>query len=206
MKITWIGHSCFRIDNDGYSVIFDPYEDGYVPGLTPVREKANMVICSHGHGDHAAEGNIEILEEMACPFIITLIDSFHDGEGGKLRGENKIAILDDGETRVAHFGDQGCMPDDEAIEELMDVDIALIPVGGHYTVDAREAAEIVKRINAKTIIPMHFRDDKKGFGFDVISPVDEFVNETQGAAFTEESVYDTDSGKTGVVGLVPRNL
>ena len=47
MKITWIGHSCFRIEEDGYSIIIDPYEDGSVPGLAEVRETADAVICTH---------------------------------------------------------------------------------------------------------------------------------------------------------------
>lgn len=39
MKITWIGHACFKVENEGYSVILDPYADGSVPGYTSVREK-----------------------------------------------------------------------------------------------------------------------------------------------------------------------
>ena len=32
MKITWIGHSCFKVEEAGYRIVFDPYDDGYVPG------------------------------------------------------------------------------------------------------------------------------------------------------------------------------
>ncbi|MBO4235391.1 MAG: MBL fold metallo-hydrolase [Firmicutes bacterium] len=203
MKITWIGHSCFKIEKDGFTVVFDPYEDGSVPGLISVREKANMVISSHGHGDHSAAENVEIIYGGACPFIITSVESFHDGERGALRGVNNITILDAGEVRLAHFGDQGCMPDDEAIEELMDIDVALIPVGGYYTVDGIEASEIVRKVKAKTIIPMHYRDEERGFGFDVISTVYDFVNAMGSADFTEKSVYDTAEEKSGAVVLVP---
>ena len=203
MIITWIGHSCFKIEKDGFSIVFDPYQDGYVPGLKPVREEADIVICSHEHGDHNARNRVELKDEGVCPFIITTLDSYHDDKDGTLRGENRITILDDGVIRVAHFGDQGCMPADELIEELMDIDVALIPVGGHYTIDGNEAAEIVKRINAKTIIPMHFRDEK--FGFDVISGVDMFINAMGSAEFIEKHEYDTESQKSGVVVLVPAN-
>ena len=202
MKITWIGHSCFKIEKDGFTVVFDPYDDGYVPGLLPVREEADMVICSHEHGDHNARSRVVVKDGGLCPFIITTLNSFHDDKDGELRGENKITILDDGEKKLAHFGDQGCMPGDELIEELMDIDIALIPVGGHYTIDGNEAAEIARKINAKTIIPMHFRSDR--FGFDVISGVDIFLNAMGAAEFTEESIYDTDSNKEGVIILQPK--
>ena len=204
MKIKWIGHSCFKIEKDGYSVVFDPYDDGYVPGLNPVREEANEVICSHEHGDHNARNRVELKEGAQCPFIITSLESFHDDKEGSLRGENRITILEDGEVRLAHFGDQGCMPGQEILDELMDIDVALIPVGGHYTIDGVEAAELVKRINAKTVIPMHFRDEK--FGFDVISGVDVFVNAMGAAEFTEKSEYHTDTKKEGVVVLVPANV
>jgi hypothetical protein len=62
MKITWIGHACFKIESNGYTLIIDPYEDGYVPGLKPLRETADMVLCSHEHGDHNAKDLIEITE------------------------------------------------------------------------------------------------------------------------------------------------
>ena len=47
MKLTWLGHSCFKMESNGYTVILDPYEDDYVPGLAPVRETADAVFCSH---------------------------------------------------------------------------------------------------------------------------------------------------------------
>ena len=52
MKLTWLGHSCFKMESNGYTVILDPYEDDYVPGLAPVRETADAVFCSHEHKDH----------------------------------------------------------------------------------------------------------------------------------------------------------
>ena len=52
MKITWLGHSCFTVESQGYKIVLDPYKDGSVPGLTLVREEAKQVLCSHGHGDH----------------------------------------------------------------------------------------------------------------------------------------------------------
>jgi len=204
MRIKWIGHSCFKIEKDGYSVVFDPYDDGYVPGLAPVREEANLVICSHEHGDHNARNCVESKDDTVCPFIITSLESFHDDRDGELRGANNITIIEDGKVRLAHFGDQGCMPDEAILEELMDIDVALIPVGGHYTIDGNEAAEIVKKIGAKTIIPMHFRDEE--FGFDVISRVDVFINAMGSSIFTEDSEYDTESEKEGVVVLIPANV
>ena len=48
MKLKWLGHSCFCIEAEGYTAVFDPYQDGSVPGLAPLREiTADAVFCSH---------------------------------------------------------------------------------------------------------------------------------------------------------------
>ena len=50
MKITWLSHSYFTIESQGYRIVLDPYRDGSVPGLSPVRVEAGQVLRSHGHG------------------------------------------------------------------------------------------------------------------------------------------------------------
>ena len=52
MKLTWYGHSCFLLETEQGSVVFDPYEPGYVPGLKLPELEADLCLCSHGHGDH----------------------------------------------------------------------------------------------------------------------------------------------------------
>ena len=52
MKITWYGHSCFKVESKEGSIVFDPYAPGKVPGLELPKITADAVICSHGHGDH----------------------------------------------------------------------------------------------------------------------------------------------------------
>ena len=208
MKITWIGHSCFKIEDQGSSVVLDPYGDGSVPGLLPVREKAGMVLCSHGHGDHNAAGNVEIMNEPGAAFKITKIDTYHDDKKGKLRGNNIIHILEKGPWKIVHFGDIGCQLTPEQAELLKGADAVMIPVGGYYTVNAEEAAQIVREISPKMIIPMHFRGE--GFGFDVISTVEHFEAlfpkaETGGASeiCLDENIPEA-AGSAAV--LRPKNL
>ena len=175
MKITWIGHSCFKIESAGYTIITDPYEDGYVPGLKPLRERADMVLCSHEHGDHNARNLVEIIGGQESPFVVETIETWHDEVQGKKRGPNTIHILEAEGIRVAHMGDLGCEVENEQIQKLKGVDICLIPVGGHFTIDGKQAAELVQLIKPQLVIPMHYRDDAAGFGFAVISQVDEFT-------------------------------
>ena len=121
LKLTWHGHSCFTLEENGYSIVLDPFEDGYVPGFGPLRLTADAVFCSHGHNDHNAAQCVEIRKDAASkknPFSVTEIRSWHDDAQGTKRGENIIRIFDDGECRVAHMGDIGCMPTAEQKELL----------------------------------------------------------------------------------------
>lgn len=193
MKITWLGHSCFQVEKDGYSVVFDPYEDGSVPGLEPVRVEADAVFCSHGHHDHNAVQNVT-LKHTGRPssFQVSTIATYHDPWQGAKRGADTIHILDDGTTRLAHLGDLGCELEPEQKAQLKNLDVVLIPVGGFYTIDAAQAAALVREITPKLVIPMHFRDDKMQFGFEVIDEVKHFTDLCKGAVYLADDNVSTD--------------
>ena len=207
MKITWIGHSCFKIESAGYTIITDPYEDGYVPGLKPLRERADMVLCSHEHGDHNARNLVEIIKGKQCPFNVEKIETWHDEVQGKKRGPNTIHILEAEGIRVAHMGDLGCELEEEQIQRLQNLDICLIPVGGHFTIDGKQAAKLVQLLKPGLVIPMHYRDDAAGFGFAVISQVDDFTECMSSVLKTGSSSIDTDQMPDAqVVVLTPRDV
>ncbi len=174
MKITWLGHSCFKIEAEGYAIVLDPYDDGYVPGLKPLRTEACEVLCSHGHGDHGAVHVVTIKEGGDSPFMIQTLSTYHDDVRGAKRGPNTIHILDDGVCRVAHLGDLGCALTEEQARILKGVDAVMIPVGGFFTIDAAQAKAIVVQIRPTVTIPMHYRSSR--FGFDVLGTLDEFTS------------------------------
>ena len=60
VTVTWLGHACFKMEYKKWSLVIDPYADGSVPGLSPIREQAHAVYCTHTHGDHNAKGNVKI--------------------------------------------------------------------------------------------------------------------------------------------------
>ena len=175
MKLTWLGHSCFKVEKGDFIVILDPYADGSVPGLASIRERANLVLCSHEHNDHNYRDGVGLWEAEENPFTVEQMNTYHDDVKGERRGENQITILGDGKTRLAHMGDLGCEPEPEQLEQLKGVDVLLLPVGGHYTIDAAQAADLVKKIEPRIVVPMHYRDDEEGFGFDVLGKVEEFL-------------------------------
>lgn len=207
MRITWLGHSCFKIENEGTTIILDPYEDGSVAGYGNIREKADLVLCTHEHGDHNGRGTVELTGNSAADVKITKIDTYHDHHRGEHRGKNTIYILEMGGYRIAHLGDLGCQLPKEQMDMLKNLDLLLIPVGGHFTIDAREAADLAKELAPVTTVPMHYRDDEKGFGYDVIGTADEFTRRMDSVAVLNTSVLlMEDRPKERVAVLVPANL
>ena len=174
MIIEYRGHSCFKITQDSFSLITDPYKKGSVPGLQDLDEEANQVICSHQHGDHYGLEEVWLSDvRVDTPFDLTLIDTFHDDKEGALRGKNNISIISYKDTKVVHMGDIGCIPEDDEIEKLRGCTLLLIPVGGFFTVEPDVAWEIIKKIDPQVIVPMHYRGDT--YGYKEIGTLDGFL-------------------------------
>lgn len=173
MTITWLGHSCFRVECGDYAVVLDPYEPGSVPGCGDVRETADQVLCSHEHHDHNYRGGVTLTGRGEGPIQVTALPWYHDDCEGEKRGPSIIHVLEGGGVRIAHFGDVGCMPSPALLEQLQGLDAALLPVGGFYTVGPQEAKAIVDAIQPRVVVPMHYRS--QSFGFDVIGPVEDFL-------------------------------
>lgn len=180
MKIKWLGHASFLITaDDGTKIISDPF--GKYDGLdyAPINESADIVLVSHTHGDHhggKVQGNPQ---EVAKAGITTVkgiefrgISSYHDQSGGKERGENTIFRFSIDGITICHLGDLGHILADKEVGEIGNVDILLIPVGGFYTIDAREATQVCDQIKPRVIIPMHVSNKKCRFP---IAPVEEFL-------------------------------
>lgn len=172
MKIQWHGHSCFQIYTQGGSVVFDPYEDGSVPGLAPLRLTANAVYCSHDHRDHNALSSVTLLGG-ACPAKVETISCFHDDKMGMLRGKNTVHILSAEGMRIAHLGDLGHMLTGKKLEALRGLDALLIPVGGFFTIDAASAKKLAEELKPRVVIPMHYRLGT--MGYDVIDELSAYT-------------------------------
>jgi len=174
ITITWNGHSCFTLECGGYRVVLDPYKDGSVWGLPPLRLEAEALYCSHQHSDHNYAQAVTLASSSApSPFEVTYFDTFHDDADGKKRGPNRVHIFSADGLRAAHLGDLGCMPDEEQLATLKNLDCMLIPVGGFFTINAKTAKVLVDITNPRVIIPMHYSG--KGFGFPVLAKVTEFA-------------------------------
>ena len=169
MKIEYLGHACFRLDDE---LVIDPYKDGSVPGLDNLRVSAKKVICSHEHADHSGRECVEIVPGT-FDFEIREVPSWHDDKEGALRGPNTIFVITKNGEKLVHLGDLGHFPNEEQLEAISNADYLLIPVGGYYTIDAEMAVKICEVTKPKCIIPMHYRTASSGYP--ELAMVDEFL-------------------------------
>ena len=171
MKLTWMGHACFTLEQDGYTVITDPYTG--VEGYPPLAVSAHAVFCSHHHFDHDAVDCVTLLKEGNSPFIIREVPSFHDDQSGSLRGTNTIRVFTAGDVSVVHLGDLGHQLTEEQLAAIGKVDGVLVPVGGVYTVDAQGAKQVCQAIGPKWVVPMHYRHAP--YGWPNVAGVEDFL-------------------------------
>ncbi len=164
MVISWYGHSCFKIQSGEIVVFTDPFSKEI--GLTPPRSQAHIVTISHNHFDHnnveAISGNPLIIngpgEYETKGVNIRGIFSYHDDKLGKERGTNTIYVIEIEGIKICHLGDLGQKKlTDEQLEQIDEVDILMVPVGGEATLDAEEAVEIINQIEPRLVIPMHYK-------------------------------------------------
>ena len=201
MKIKWLGHASFLITSDaGTKIITDPYVAGGGLSYGEIKESADIVTVSHGHGDHnnvaAVQGNPAVVKEVAPVELkgikFNSIPTYHDSAGGKERGNNIIFCFEVDGMRVCHLGDLGHQLGDKEVAELGKVDILLIPVGGFFTIDASVATEVCSKLTPKVIIPMHYKNDRCVFP---IAGVDEFLQGKAGVSRLDTSEVEFKPGE-----------
>jgi len=205
VTITSFGHSCFKISAGDCSAVLDPYDRDSVPGINlPEGIEASVVYCSHGHGDHNAAHLIHETAGGSDPFEAEFLTVPHDEAGGTLRGMNRITILKAGKAVITHMGDIGRLPTEEEYAQLKKTDVLLIPCGGHYTIGAAEAAEIVRTIAPALTILMHFRKGSRGYG--VIADIETVKKSFPELKCLEESSIQFEDTEIphGVITLEPK--
>jgi L-ascorbate metabolism protein UlaG (beta-lactamase superfamily) len=179
MEISWLGHSCFNLKGKEATVVTDPFEPDF--GYLLNKLSANVVTLSHLHPGHSyaegVDGNPKVLRrpgeyEVKHVFIIGF-STFHDKDSGKIRGKNVVYLIEMDGFKLCHLGDLGHQLSPQQIEEMSDLDVLFVPVGGVSTIDAREAAEVVHSINPRVIIPMHYQTEVSPW----LEPLDKFLKE-----------------------------
>ena len=161
--VEWLGHACFRIrEPGGKSILIDPYDDtiGYrIPDYS-----CDILLISHDHFDHAAEQfvpteHVTVKDEGTHEVGGVVIEAKtypHDGEGGRKRGHTLAFRFEFVGLKFAHLGDMGEVPSQAEMDFLRGIDCLMIPVGGHFTINADPATEIVNELKPPYVFPMHY--------------------------------------------------
>jgi len=163
MDINWFGHACFRLRGKQATLITDPLPPDL--GYTVGKLTADIVTISHQHPSHSYHNSIggdpKIIagpgEYEIKGVLIIGIATFHDAEKGKIRGKNTAYLIEIDGITVCHLGDLGHALTAEQVEEVDNVDVLLLPVGGRSTLNAATAAEVIRQIEPKAVIPMHYQ-------------------------------------------------
>lgn len=175
-KIVWLGHASFRIESEMGIVYVDPWKlkDG---------RKADIILVTHSHHDHLSEEDIGNISKEGTKILgpddvsekfpgartvkpgesvniedikIEVHPAYNVDKEFHPRSNMWVGyVLDLGGFRIYHSGDTDVIPE---MRDLRDIDVALLPVGGTYTMGPKEAAKALEMFKPKKAIPMHWGD------------------------------------------------
>ncbi len=203
MRIEYLAHSSFLITTKaGTRIVTDPFDPAAYPGkmaYRPFRGEADIVTISHEHSDHGKPevvGGSPIVIKGNGKFAAKEVEfvgvaTWHDKRQGSERGRNTVFVISVDGLRVAHMGDLGHVLTGDQAAEIGAVDVALVPVGGFYTIDAAEAARVADQVSAQIVIPMHYRTAKCDFP---IAGVDDFLAGKPNVTRAAGSVLEVTAG------------
>ena len=189
MRARWFGQSAFLLRGEAGEVMIDPFDGPLarergtqwdypdIEGVEP-----DLLLITHEHFDHSNQdaigGDPQVIRSTAGKFDtrfgdVLAIASEHDPSAGTERGPNAIFRFELDGLRVCHMGDFGQSGlRDEQKAAIGTLDVLFVPVGGHFTVDAQAAAELVRLLDPGVVVPMHYSTPAVGLP---LSPVDDFL-------------------------------
>jgi L-ascorbate metabolism protein UlaG (beta-lactamase superfamily) len=176
--IHWLGHASFRIEDGATQIYIDPWK------IRDGSPKADIILITHAHYDHFSIEDIAKIRKDGTAFI-TPKDVAYQLKGTVIAvspgeiyniGELKIRTVPaynlkkqfhpkqnnwigyiialSTEQKIYHSGDSDFTPEMKSVV----TDFALLPIGGTYTMTAKEAAEAANAFKPKVVIPMHWGD------------------------------------------------
>lgn len=184
LTFNYYGHACFQLDDGKYKLVFDPFLTGN-PAATikPEEIKADYILISHAHSDHIGDADAildnndavtigipevtdfggEVVKTIGMnlggtvnlPFgFVRMVPAFHSA--GIAGGTPCGYVVGIGGKVIYFAGDTCLFGDMKLIGERDQIDYAILPIGGHYTMEPEDAAKAVEFLNAKNVIPVHY--------------------------------------------------
>lgn len=157
----------------------DPYPPAI--GLKLQRLDADVVTVSHEHENHNYTQVVREAYEIRGPgeyeiagVSVVGVPTYHDAEKGARSGRNTVYVIEIDDVRVCHLGDLGHKLDDAEAEAVSSPDVLLVPVGGRTVINAAQAAEVVRQLEPRFVVPMHYAIPGLKLELD---PIDRFLKE-----------------------------
>jgi L-ascorbate metabolism protein UlaG (beta-lactamase superfamily) len=174
VEVRWFGHAFVLITTPaGVRVAMDPFgRIGY-----PMPEvEADVVTVSHAHSDHSNAAYIWVdpkvlqglepggkawadIDYRGKDVRIRSFPAYHDKLQGKQRGLNSIFLVEVAGLRIVHMSDIGQIPSQPVLDSLGRIDLLFVPVGGTFSIDAKEATQTVARLEPSVVVPIHYKTD-----------------------------------------------
>jgi L-ascorbate metabolism protein UlaG (beta-lactamase superfamily) len=177
ITIQWLGHASFRICHEEDVIYIDPWK------LKSSPKDATLVLVSHSHYDHYSPEDIEKVSGPETKLVasadvvakqdageaimggltielenvrLTGVAAYNPNKQFHPKANNWVGfVIELGSKRLYYAGDTDVT---EEMKALKQIDVALLPVGGTYTMDAAEAAEAVNIFRPKVAVPYHWGD------------------------------------------------
>ena len=178
LEFQWINHATVKIKSPELIMYIDPWSKV----LKGNEEKADLILISHSHYDHFDPKAVEFLSKKNTKIIcdkisaeklsgydvkklgigesfefmkvkITAFPAYNKIKNFHPRGFSIGFIIDFENTRIYFAADTDLIPE---MSELEDIDVAILPIGGKYTMNQEEAAEAARLIDPKIVIPIHY--------------------------------------------------
>ncbi len=182
VEVIWHGHACFEVRGKSGVVVTDPFRG---IGLPEPKAEADLVLCSHGHFDHSNYGPVkaeggEVLigfvgSKMVGEIDVKGVATFHDESQGSRRGKNSVYVFTLDGINFCHLGDLGHDLSPTQVEEIGEVDVLFVPVGGVYTIGPETAWKVCLKLRPRFVFPMHYRMAGLSPTFNALSTIEDFL-------------------------------
>ena len=189
-QIEWLGHCAFRIvSSTGLRILIDPFDESI--GLRIPPYECDILLISHNHHDSSASRLVrpgfkeisEVVDYAISEARIKAFKTYHDDRLGRETGTVLVFTIELDGLKFGYLSHIGDRPKQAIMDELKNLDVCFIPVGGVLALDPSQARQIITELKPALIIPMHFHDRFLNF---TLLPISEFIKAMVQVAVIEE--------------------